>query len=397
MAEEEDEHGFSAPIAPAVGEESGGVGLKAVGDGAVREEQAREGDLADAIQDSGFGFQVVEHACGDEHGLVVDGAVDGAVFGAGVDAVAAIDVAGEVGEESEGRIEGGDLGVNFAKDSAGVFRGDDGEFRGGGSGGGEGEEAGGGDGIEGAGFGVGAVADEAKAAFLAASDFGVGSEEGVVGKVGVGEAKAEGEAIERDVGAGFGGPVEEFGLLELIGVEGEGGGGEGGVFESDDLRPDRGALGVLDLEFEVACAGGDDLECVDFGLVRGFDPRGRGGGEVEGSAGLPGEACEAMPHAGPGIGLLAEIGADDVFTPTDVVGGGAMEAEVGADVGVVDEGVDPACAFDVDGGFARGIVAEVLLDGLPDEVVWRGFLGVHDGPCGQRSGGKGQGAEATCD
>jgi hypothetical protein len=74
-----------------------------------------------------------------------------------------------------------------------------------------------------------------------------------------------------------------------------------------------------------------------------------------------------------------------------------MEAEVGADVGVVDEGVDPACAFDVDGRFARGIVAEVLLDGLPDNVVWRGFLGVHDGPGGQGSGGKSQGAEARCD
>ncbi len=218
-----------------------------------------------------------------------------------------------------------------------------------------------------------------------------------MGEVGVGEAKAEGEAIDGDVGAGFGGPVEEFGLLELIGVEGEGGRSEGGVFEGDDLRPNCGALGVLDFEFEVAGAGGDDLEGVDFGLVRGFDPGGGGGGEVEGAAGLPSEACEAMPHASPGVGLLAEIGADDVFTPTDVVGSGAMEAEVGADVGVVDEGVDPTCAFDVDGGFARGIVAEVLLNGLPDEVVWRGFLGVHFRPCGQRSGGKGQVSEATCD
>ena len=160
MAEEEDQHGFTAPIAPTVGEERGGVGLETVGDGAVGEEQAREGDLADAIQDSGFGFQVVEHACGDEHGLVVDGAIDGAVFGAGVDAVAAIDVAGKMGEEAEGGIEGGDLGVNFAKDSARVFRGDDGEFGGGGGGGGEGEEAGGWDGIESAGFGMGAVTDE---------------------------------------------------------------------------------------------------------------------------------------------------------------------------------------------------------------------------------------------
>jgi hypothetical protein len=46
-----------------------------------------------------------------------------------------------------------------------------------------------------------------------------------------------------------------------------------------------------------------------------------------------------------------------------------MEAKVRAEVGVLNEGINPARALNENGWLAWGVVAEILLNRLPDQTV----------------------------